>query len=117
MRENRAGRSAKSAPELSRQPPGLPAVDRWTAGDQSMGLGRAAIVLQRTAGSALSETLEHDIGRPGVKPVTPALPLVPNRVEVVRSDDVTRVFYFRREGRLVAGNQAIVEREYSDWYN
>ena len=49
---------------------------------------------------------------PGVKPVTPALPLAPNKLKLFAcDDDCYVVFYFRRDGRLVAGDQAIVEGE------
>ena len=47
---------------------------------------------------------------PGVKPVTPALPLVPNKLKLF-AVTMLCVFYFRRNGRLVASDQAIVERE------
>ena len=48
---------------------------------------------------------------PGVKPVTPALPLVPNKLKLFAVTSATAVSYFRRDGRLVAGDQAIVEGE------
>ncbi len=49
---------------------------------------------------------------PGVKPVTPALPLVPNKLKLFALTMLLASFsYFRRDSRLVAGDQAIVERE------
>ena len=56
---------------------------------------------------------------PGVKPVTPALPLVPNKLKLFavmvlgRQKMLTTgvVFYFRRDSRLVASDQAIVKKE------
>ena len=52
---------------------------------------------------------------PGVKPVTPALPLEPNKLKLFAVTMLLDVFYFRCDGRLVAGNQAIVEGEDSVW--
>ena len=45
---------------------------------------------------------------PGVKPIDTRIAIRAKQVEVVRND-VASIFYFRRDSRLVAGNQTIVE--------
>ena len=64
-----------------------------------------------------SDTLGTMSVGPGVKPVTPALPLAPNKLKLFAVtmlgsyDGSLSVCYFRPDGRLVASDQAIVEVE------
>ena len=58
-----------------------------------------------------SETLGTMSVGPGVKPVTPALPLAPNKLKLFAVTILLDVFNFRPDGRLVASDQAIVESE------
>ena len=76
-----------------------------------MGLGRTTVILQGTQDLRYSETLGTMSVGPGVKPVTPALPLAPNKLKLLAVTMLLVVCYFRRDGRLIAGDQAIVKGE------
>ena len=97
--ENPAGRSAK-APLIVPAAAWIARIDRGTASDQSMRLGRAAIIFQG-AQDLRSETLGSStmsVG-PGTKPLSPAWLRAPNKLKLlaVKTDSHGFLFPARRE--------------------
>ena len=99
----------KSMPALSRHPLGLPASIAGLPATRAW-VSVGPPLLFKGARICASDTLGTMSVGPGVKPVTPALPFVPNKLKLFAVTMLV-VCYFRRNGRLVASDQAIVEGE------
>src|SRR4029453_13884429 len=81
-------------------PAQVASINRWTAGDQRMSLGRTTVIFQGTQDIGYrNATRRHDIGGPGCKGDDTRMAISPKQVEVVCVDDAS-VFYFRCNSRL-----------------
>ena len=97
----------KSIPALSRQPFGLPASIAGLPATRAW-VSVGPPLLFKGARICTSDTLGTMSVGPGVKPVTPALPLVPNKLKLFALT-MLLVCYFWRNGRLVARDNAIAQ--------